>query len=215
MAVLLNDVEQRVLGCLIEKEITTPDYYPLTLNAVTTACNQKSNRDPVVQFEESAVQQALDSLRQKGLAAVVTGAGIRTPKYRHYGREKLGLQEGQIAILCELLLRGPQTLGELRTHGERMFTFLDLSEVETVLQELATREQPLVQRLPRQSGHKEQRYIQLLGGEPDLSLWTETTETATPLTAERMELLEARVGRLEDTLADLAKSFKELKAQFD
>jgi uncharacterized protein len=215
MAVLLNEVELRVLGCLIEKEITTPDYYPLTLNAVTTACNQKSNRNPVIQYEESTVQQALDSLRQKGLAAVVTGAGIRTPKYRHYGREKLGLQNDQIAILCELLLRGPQTLGELRTHAERMFTFLDLSEVENVLQEMASREQPLAQRLPRQSGHKEQRFIHLLGGEPDLSQWSEAPEIAAPVTAERMELLEARMGRLEEEMTDLAKSFKEWKAQFE
>src|SRR5579863_1946671 len=120
MDILLSEVETRVLGSLVEKELTTPEYYPLSLNALINACNQKSNRDPVVSYDEETVSQAIDLLRNKGLATVITGAGSRVPKYAHRFSEKLNLGRREIAILCELMLRGPQTVGELRTRSERL-----------------------------------------------------------------------------------------------
>ncbi len=215
MSLLIPEVELRVLGCLIEKQLTTPEYYPMTLNAVTNACNQKSNRDPMVQYEESRVQHALDQLRQTGLAALVTGAGIRTPKYKHYFKEKFGFTDAQVAILCELMLRGPQTVGELRTRAERMHPFFDLAEVDTVLQELMNRDEPLVLRLPRQAGQKEQRYMHLLAGEPNMDEYPQRAEKAEPVSAERMEWLEQKVQELQDEVAELKKQFQEWKAQFE
>jgi uncharacterized protein len=215
MPLLLNDIELRVLACLVEKQLTTPEYYPMTLNAATNACNQKSNREPIVQYDDNQVQHALDQLRQKGLAAVVTGAGIRTPKYKHYFKENLNLSDSQIAILCELMLRGPQTVGELRTRTERLHPFLDLTEVDVVLTELMGLEKPLVIRLPRQAGQKEQRFTHLLAGEPDLAGWVTHTEMAEPVTSERLEVLEERVDALQNELAALKQAFTKWKAQFD
>jgi uncharacterized protein len=215
MSMMIPEVELRVLGSLIEKQSTTPEYYPMTLNAITNACNQKSNRDPMVQYEEKQVQQALDQLRQRGMAAVVTGAGIRTPKYKHYFKEKLELSDAQVAVLCELMLRGPQTVGELRTRAERMHPFLDLEEVDVVLNELLNRTPPLVLRLPRLAGQKEQRYMHLLSGEPDTEQWSQRPEKAEPVSAERMELLEQQLRTLQEELADLHKQFQEWKAQFE
>ncbi|RPI00200.1 MAG: DUF480 domain-containing protein [Calditrichaeota bacterium] len=214
MLPLLNDVEVRVLGCLVEKQITTPEYYPLTLNAVTNACNQKSNRDPVLQLDDVTVQIALDSLREKSLAAVITGAGIRTPKYRHYFKEKLQLSDEQVAVLCELMLRGPQTPGELRSRGERMYPFENLAQVETVLQEFCQQEPPLVIQLPRLSGQKELRYVHLLGGMPDISKWSESAPVSENEKG-RWETLEKRVALLEQNLAELSRSFYEWKKQFE
>ena len=164
MEPILNENEIRVLGCLIEKEMTTPDYYPLTLNALTNACNQKSNRDPVVDLEETDVVRALDALRMKGLAMQAHGEGSRVPKYRHSLAEKLFLEPEELAILCELFLRGPQTVGELRGRAGRMHDFEDLAQVEAVLQELMERQPPMAAKLPRQPGRKEHRYAHLLGG---------------------------------------------------
>src|SRR5579871_5208365 len=160
MDLLLQPVEVRVLGSLLEKEVTTPEYYPLSLNALVNACNQKSNRDPLVEFDSDAVQQALQSLRDRGLAVVITGAGSRVPKYGHRFAEKLNLGRRELAILCELMLRGPQTLGEIRTHCERMHPFDDLAEVEAVIDRLPE----LVVKLARRSGEKEVRYAHLLSG---------------------------------------------------
>ncbi|MGE5892483.1 MAG: YceH family protein, partial [bacterium] len=164
METALTDVEVRVLGCLIEKAITTPDYYPLTLNALTNACNQKSNRNPVVSYEETTVVRGLDGLRDKGLANMVYKADSRAPKYQHFFVEKLELSPGDVAVLCELMIRGPQTPGELRAHTERMHDFGGLEEIEGALRGLMEREHPLVVRLPRQPGRKEQRYAHLLSG---------------------------------------------------
>ena len=169
----------------------------------------------MVQYEEKQVQQALDQLRQRGMAAVVTGAGIRTPKYKHYFKEKLELSDAQVAVLCELMLRGPQTVGELRTRAERMHPFLDLEEVDVVLNELLNRTPPLVLRLPRLAGQKEQRYMHLLSGEPDTEQWSQRPEKAEPVSAERMELLEQQLRTLQEELADLHKQFQEWKAQFE
>lgn len=158
-------VEIRILGCLVEKHLTTPDNYPLSTNALVAACNQRSNRDPVVDYDERTVDTAMMELRADGLARTVTGG--RTNKHRHILDEALGLDERALALLGVLMLRGPQTVGELRIRTERAATFIDLDEVEATLVELAAREQPLVRRLERRPGQKEPRWVHLLGGEPD------------------------------------------------
>ncbi|MGH7945220.1 MAG: YceH family protein, partial [Opitutaceae bacterium] len=161
----LDPAEVRVLGSLIEKQITTPDYYPHTLNALVNACNQLTNRDPVVAFEDQTVVRALDRLREKRLATLFTGAESRVAKYKHTLTDALLLTPGEVALLCVLMLRGPQTLGELRTRSERLFTFDTMPEVEEALNALASRQsQPLVVKLPRQPGTKEPRYAHLLSG---------------------------------------------------
>lgn len=152
----LDAAEVRVLGSLLEKDLATPEYYPMSLNAVVLACNQKNNRNPVVSYGEDTVERALESLRRKRLAAVITGAGMRVPKYRHLIGEELNLGRRELAVLAVLLLRGPQTIGELRDRTERMHAFTDASEVESVLERLmGWGEQPLAVRLPRAPGTKE------------------------------------------------------------
>ena len=208
MEIVLNDIEVRVLGCLIEKELATPEYYPLTLNALTNACNQKSNRDPVLSLEEAEVVRALDSLRFKQFA-LLSAEGSRVPKYRHILEEKLRLTPSELAILCELLLRGPQTPGELRTRAERMHPFPDLSAVEAAVQELMERNPPLAVRLPRQPGRKEQRYAQLFAGEPEQSV----DEHAPAPEAARLKVMaeNERIGRLEEEVASLSEEVAELR----
>ena len=165
----LDAVESRILGCLIEKEITTPEYYPLTLNALVNACNQRSNRDPLVNFDEDDVTAGLDALRQKQLVSTLTGGGNRVPKYGHRLQERLNLGRREMALLCELLLRGPQTTGELRDRAGRMHRFGDTDEVERCLRTLAERpEQSYVILLPRQPGLKEPRWAHLLSGTPQI-----------------------------------------------
>jgi uncharacterized protein len=171
MRIELDSLEARVIGCMLEKQITTPDQYPLSLNALVSACNQKSNRDPVLEVAEAAVQRTLDTLSRKHLVLERSGFGSRVPKYQHlfcnteYGSLKLTAQE--LAIVCELLLRGPQTPGELRSRAARMAAFTDVSEVEAALQGLLERESgPLVARLPREPGRRDSRYMHLFGGEP-------------------------------------------------
>ena len=219
MESFLNASEVRVLGALIEKEMTTPDYYPLSLNALTNACNQKSNRDPVLELAETDVVRALDGLRFKGLA-LQSGDGGRVPKYAHSVPGKLHLDPAELAILCELLLRGPQTVGELRTRCERMHPFADLAAVETVLQELAERQPPLTAKLPRQPGRKEHRFAQLLAGAPELPT-TEPAATAEAATLqvraenERLAALETEVARLRDEMRDLRRELAGFRAQFE
>jgi len=210
----LSADEARVIGALIEKEITTPDQYPLSLNALTNACNQKSNRDPVVAWDERYVQQLLDGLSKRALAVDRSGFGSRVPKYRHlfcnteFGRLKFSPQE--LAVVCELLLRGPQTPGELRGHAQRMAPFADVGEVEFVLAQLSSREDgPFVARLPREPGKREARYAQLFTGEPATVETLEWTggegAAATEPPADRMEQLEQRVARLEMELGELRR----------
>jgi uncharacterized protein YceH (UPF0502 family) len=160
----LTPEELRVVACLVEKQFTTPDSYPLTENAVVAACNQLSNRNPVVAYDNNTVRVTLTALRQQGLARVVHTPGARVPKHRQTLDDALGLSRGEVALLAVLALRGPQTVGELRTRTERMHDFAGLSEVEDVLESLAARDEPLVARLERQPGQKEARYAQLLGG---------------------------------------------------
>ncbi len=208
MEFTLHPVEARVLGSLIEKEITTPEYYPLSLNALVNACNQKSNRDPTVSYDEETVLQALELLRNKGLVTTITGAGSRVPKYSHRFSEKLNLGRREIAILCELMLRGPQTVGELRTRGERLHRFNDLTEVESLLDRMTE----FVVRLPRRPGEKESRYAHLLSGPVDAA--PETAEEPVHR-ADRIGALEAEVDRLRGEFDQLKAQFAEFRRQFE
>ncbi|MDD2581783.1 MAG: YceH family protein [Desulfuromonadaceae bacterium] len=219
MDITLGDIEVRVLGSLMEKELTTPEYYPLSLNSLTNACNQKSNRDPVTALTEEEIVRALDSLRFKQLV-VLSADGGRVPKYRHLLAEKTGLMPAELAIICELLLRGPQTVGELRTRGERMHPFGDLAAVEEVLQELVQREEPLITLLPRQPGRKEGRYAQLFSG---ISECPEENHEARPEAArqrvvaenERIVRLEEEVAALRGEVVELKQIWAGFKAQFE
>src|SRR5229473_2121485 len=190
MDLLLHPIEVRVLGSLLEKEITTPEYYPLSLNALINACNQKSNREPTVNFDQETVEHALQTLRDKGLLLTITGAGSRVTKYGHRISEKLNLGRRELAILCELMLRGPQTLGELRTRAERMHPFDDLAEVESTIDRLPE----LIVKLPRRAGEKESRYAHLLSGPPATS--ENEPDAPVPARGDRIAALEAEVAQL-------------------
>jgi uncharacterized protein YceH (UPF0502 family) len=219
MDTILNEVEVRVLGCLIEKEMTTPEYYPLSLNSLTNACNQKSNRDPVMALTEEDVVRALNRMRFNQLT-VVSGESSRVAKYRHLLAERMGLIPAELAVMCELLVRGPQTLGELRTRCERMHSFADLAAVEEVLNELMERENPLIVRLPRQPGRKEARNAHLFSGMPDMA--AEEHETS-PEPArvrvmaenERIVKLEGELATLRSEMADLRTLVEEFRQQFE
>jgi len=221
MQIVLTSEEARVLGCLIEKQITTPEYYPLTLNALVAACNQKNNRSPVVAWDEKTVVRALDALRDKKLASMVSEAGARVPKYKNNAQEMIGLDEKDIAVMCELLLRGPQTVGELRTRGERMHPFTDLGEVQTVLDGLAQRQPPLIVKLARQPGTKEGRFMHLLSGPPpeqpegDASTPVEPVRLAVAADDERIAKLEAEVAALRRELADVRQQFVDFRKAFE
>ena len=214
----LDEIEVRVLGALLEKDITTPDYYPLSLNALVNACNQKSNRDPVMALDESAVRDALDRLNEKNLAGQATSADSRVPKYAHRLQEVFNFDRREMAVLCVLLLRGPQTPGELRGRTERMYKFDDLGMVESALHRLMDREPPLVMKLPRQPGTKESRYAHLLAGE--MEAWSKPAETQ-PMAAagsqdeERMTRLETEVQSLRREVADLRQQLEEFRKQFE
>jgi uncharacterized protein YceH (UPF0502 family) len=193
-----------VLGSLVEKEITTPDYYPLSLNALVAACNQSSNRNPIVHFDESTVLETLDSLREKKLVHLIDESGSRVTKYRHVLYEAMNLGRPTIAVMCVLMLRGPQTVGEIRTRTNRLYDFSSLDEVETTLTSLMSTEPPLLARLPRQPGQKEVRYAHLLSGAIRVS---ETEEAVEP------EL--DRIGKLERDVEDLKRQFEEFRKQFE
>jgi hypothetical protein len=214
----LNEIEVRVLGCLAEKDLATPEYYPLTLNALTNACNQKSNREPVMLLEETDVVRALDSLRQKQLAHQ-SAEGVRSAKYCHNLEGVLNLDPEELAILAELLLRGPQTVGELRNRAERMQPVGDLQAVEEMLQNLMEREEPLVMRLPRQPGRKEHRFSHLLSGTPDIeetsSLPTEPARLQVAAENERVAKLENEVAELRTELDEVRSQLKAFQAQFE
>lgn len=205
---LLSDVEVRVLGALIEKDITTPDYYPLSLNALVNACNQKNNRDPVMALGEDAVRAALDSLQRQRLAGPARGADSRVTKYEHRLQEVFNFDRREIAILCVLLLRGAQTPGELRGRAERMYRFEELEDVVGTLERLSQREPALVAMLPRQPGTKESRYTHLLSG---------TVESVASIPragdAEFHPAESDRLGRLEDEVVALRKELTEVQRQ--
>lgn len=205
---LLSDTEVRVLGALIEKEITTPEYYPLSLNGLTNACNQINNRDPVVAYAEADVSRALESLRDKHLAYVTTGGTSRVVKFGHKFREALELDRAAVAALAVLMLRGPQTVGEIRGRSGRMHEFADLADVQNTLSALAGRTKPLVVLLPRQPGTKEPRYAHLLCGEPVVSASPAASPVAPPVTTspvqpDRLAALEAEIVALRREVAEL------------
>jgi uncharacterized protein YceH (UPF0502 family) len=194
-------VEIRVLGCLIEKQRTTPDQYPLSLNSLRLACNQSTNRDPVVDYDERTIKAALERMGARGWTRFASGASSRALKYRHLLPEALGISDGEISLLAVLMLRGPQTLGELKGRSERMHRFDSLEEVQETLDALAERE--LVVRLPRRPGQKEDRYGQLLGGADDQPGAAEEPATAEePADLDRLGALEQRVERLERALEE-------------
>jgi uncharacterized protein YceH (UPF0502 family) len=220
MKVSLTALEARVVGCLIEKQITTPDQYPLSLNALMNACNQKSNRDPVMAVDEADVQRTIDDLSRKHLVIEKSGFGSRVPKYQHvfcntqFGSLKFSPQE--VAVVCELLLRGPQTPGELRSRASRMAPFTDVSQIESVLEELEKREDgPFLARLPREPGRREARYAQLFTGPvstaaAEASAPDESTAPATRGTPEG-RALEARVADLELAVSELRSLVEALR----
>jgi len=217
---LLNSTETRVLGSLIEKQITTPEYYPLTLNSLTAACNQKNNRNPVTSLTESEVDEALYTLRDKNLAYVFHGSTSRVPKYKHVAPEVLHLTPPELAAMCVLMLSGPQTVGEIRTRGYRLYEFTGLDEVEETLRSLITRdEEPLVVALPRQPGQKEARFAHLLSGAPAIEEMTETHAVEKSHRrandSERVAKLEEQVQALTDQIEGLTKQFEEFKKQFE
>jgi uncharacterized protein len=214
MELELDDVEVRVLGCLVEKSATTPEYYPLSLNALKNACNQKSSRDPVVEYGEETVMRALERLRDKHLVWFVSGSKSRVTKYKHRLSEALDLTPQETAALCLLLLRGPQTAGEIKGRSERIWAFRDPQEVEAALSGLADRaERALVTRLPRQPGRKEPRFAHLLSGPPPLPAPDAVPDRpgrGVPAESEtRLALLESRVGEIE---AELARHKEALEA---
>ena len=221
MDATLNAVEARVIGSLMEKQITTPEYYPLTLNALVNACNQISNRDPVVSYDEKTVVRALDSLREKQLAWMVTGAGSRVPKYEHRITEALRLAEQEAAALCVLILRGPQTIGEIKGRATRMYEFKELEEVEMTLQSLMNAEpRPLVVKLPRQPGTKESRYAHLLSGEVQIEEHAvaprlEAATVEVHAENERIARLESQIETLQQELTELKQQFLDFKRQFE
>ena len=218
MDIELTLYEARVIGALIEKEITTPDQYPLSLNALTNACNQKSNREPVLDLDEATVQETLDALVKRSLASDQSGFGSRTTKYKHrFCNTEFGIlkfSEQELGIICALLLRGPQTPGELRTHTNRLCKFGDMQEVESALDRLMERSDgPFVAKLPREPGKRESRYMHLFSGDaPAMEFSGSTHHTAelTDVEHERLDMLELRVNKLEQEIVQLKLILEQL-----
>jgi len=227
MNLLLTDIETRVLGSLIEKDITTPDYYPLSLNALVNACNQKNNRDPVMTLDESAVRDALATLQEKRLAGPASGADSRVTKFEHRLQEVFNFDRREIAVVCVLLLRGPQTPGELRSRTDRMYHFEVLDDVVSTLDRLAQREPPLTRILPRQPGTKESRYTHLFSSEPpqEQSVARSCPEreskglppaaAGATSSADRLAALEEEVTRLRADLSEVQQQLAAFRKQFE
>ena len=203
---ILDCAEIRVLGALMEKAKTTPDYYPMTINGLTAACNQKTSRKPVVQYDEETVIATLNSLKKRGLVATATGGSSRTVKYKHNFAIVFPVDQAETAILCLLLLRGPQTPGELHTNSGRLYEFDSLEEVQSVLEKLSAYEFPFVQQLPRRSGQKEMRFTHLLSGPPNLTQDDEPEELPRNFNND----FEARLTKVEQELAETKEAFDKL-----
>jgi uncharacterized protein YceH (UPF0502 family) len=224
MTLLLTEIETRVLGSLIEKDITTPDYYPLSLNALVNACNQKNNRDPVMTLDEESVRTALSLLQEKRLAGPAGGADSRVTKYEHRLQEVFNFDRREIAVLCVLLLRGPQTPGELRSRTDRMYHFEALEDVVSTLDRLSQRDPPLAAILPRQPGSKESRYAHLFSGEPEASggvsvaralLPANLATGSTSSTTDRLSKLEEEVTSLRHELSEVHQQLAAFRKQFE
>lgn len=214
----INETEARIIGALVEKQLTTPEYYPLTLNALVNACNQKNNREPVVSYDETTVTNSLEALRDRNIVYVFYGSTSRVPKYKHMLPSIYELEPSEVAVMAVMLLRGPQTLGELRTRTERMHNFSGLGEIQETLDGLIRREDPLVAKLPVLPGQKEARFAHLLSGEIDV----EALATAHPTraaqagaTADRISHLEEEVSRLREEVESLKVTFEEFRKQFE
>jgi uncharacterized protein YceH (UPF0502 family) len=203
---LLDDTELRVLGALMEKCKTTPDYYPMTLNGLTTACNQKTSRKPVVEYDEETVILALDALKKRGLISTATGGSSRAVKYKHNFAIVFPVVPAEVAVICLLILRGAQTPGEINTNSGRLYEFETLDEVQEVLEKLSHPEMPFVQQLPKRAGQKEMRYVHLLGGTPIIADDDEPNEPA----RRNVSDLEARLSKVETELAELKEAFDKL-----
>lgn len=219
MITILTDIEVRVLGALVEKQVTTPEYYPLTLNSLTLACNQKNNRHPVTSYSENEVANALETLREKNLTYVFHGSTSRVPKYKHVMPEVMHLSPAETALMCALMLRGPQTAGELRGNASRLYEFSGLEEVDATMSGLIAHEpEPLVVRLARQPGQKESRVAHLLAGQPSEEAFAETpsrVSSSRQNDRERIESLEQSVTALTEEVASLKQQFGEFKKQFE
>jgi Uncharacterized protein conserved in bacteria len=226
---ILTEIETRVLGSLIEKDITTPDYYPLSLNALVNACNQKNNRDPVMALDEENVRQALNTLQEKRMAGPASGADSRVTKSEHRLQEVFNFDRREIAVVCVLLLRGPQTPGELRSRTERMYHFEALDDIVSTLDRLAQRDPPLARVLPRQPGTKESRYTHLFSGEPASAEYENvprisperepkalsSVPAGTASLSERVRTLEEEVSRLHEELSDVQQQLATFRKQFE
>jgi uncharacterized protein len=220
MNFILTEIEARVLGALVEKDITTPDYYPLSLNALVNACNQKNNREPVMTLDEEQVRHALASLQEKRLAGPSSGADSRVAKFEHRLQEVFNFDRREVAVVCVLLLRGPQTPGELRGRTDRMYHFEALEDVVSTLDRLAQRDPPLVRVLPRQPGTKESRYAHLFSGEPeiaDVAVSPPGPQASTQHESnnDRLIHLEEEVARLRSELADVQQQLAAFRKQFE
>ena len=215
----LTPIESRILGCLLEKERTTPETYPLTLNSLITACNQTTNRDPITAYDDETVEDGIGALREKKLVTVVFGAGSRVQKYRHNLLEHYELERCDIAVMAVLLLRGPQTAGELRARTERIFHFATPEELEGCLAGLERGDSPLIRLLPQQPGQKERRYVQLFSAEPEGGWQAASGEAPTvsrpPREDPRVQALETEVAALREEVAQLNARFIEFKKQFE
>jgi uncharacterized protein YceH (UPF0502 family) len=206
---VLDAAELRVLGALMEKCKTTPDYYPMTINGLTAACNQKTSRKPVVQYDEETVVLAINTLKKRGLVSTATGGSSRAVKYKHNFAIVFPVVPAEVAIICLLLLRGPQTPGELNTNSGRLYEFESIEEVSGVLEKLAENEPPYIMQLPRRAGQKEVRYAHLLAGLPDLN----TADFTDELSPGPAYILEERVSKLEQELGELRQAFDDLMKQ--
>ena len=212
--VKLSAAEARILGALIEKEVTTPDYYPLSMNALMNACNQRTNREPVMNLDEDDMRQALHSLEDKQLAGRARSADGRVTKYEHWLGEAFNFSRAETALICVLLLRGPQTPGELRGRTERLHEFVEISDVTTGLQKLMEREPPLVSLLPRQPGARESRYAHLLCGPVDLAIMAPNTPAESQDAGSRQQD-DDRIAQLESAVAELQREVTALREKID
>ena len=213
MLTTLTEIEARILGCLVEKQLTTPEYYPLTMNALTAACNQKSNREPVMSLDETSLLAAIDDLRDKNLVYLYYGSTSRTVKYKHMLASVYELDEAQVAVMALLFLRGPQTVGELRGLSDRLHEFGGIGEVQETIDGLAKRDEPLVIALPKQPGQKEPRYTHLLSGDIDIEALA--ASAAAPKAAVVTGAANERIEALENEVKALREEFAEFRKQFE
>jgi uncharacterized protein len=210
----LTEIEARIVSALVEKQLTTPEYYPLTLNALIAACNQKTNREPVVTYDEKTVSNALEDLRDKNLVYVFYGSTSRVPKYKHMLPQVFELEPSETAVLCVLMLRGPQTIGEIKERTGRLYDFRDLNDVNETLEALTKRDEPLIVKLERQPGQKEARYAHLLSGEVTSYTPPERVSRGTA-NDERLEKLEQELESVKSELSSFKQEFEEFKKQFE